>query len=132
MAEKYMDFGLYLWYNAEKLMSGFPCVCVVWAMQNQHSIKLCRRKLRASDAGSMLLVKLKGDANACSDHLTLRLVRLKRSEAWPNQGEGFSFVLTKAGSGRYASPTAQQNLLPGDVLVLNSTEGGKIEVASDR
>jgi AraC-like DNA-binding protein len=65
------------------------------------------------------------------DYLTLRLVRLKRSEAWPNQGQGFSFVLAKGGSGQYVSGSAAQSLLPGDVLVLNSTDGGKIAVASD-
>src|ERR1700733_4874935 len=65
------------------------------------------------------------------NHLTLRLVRLKRLETWPNQGHGFSFVLAKSGSGRYMSKSAVQNLLPGDVLVLNSTNEGKIEVAND-
>jgi AraC-like DNA-binding protein len=65
------------------------------------------------------------------NYLTLRLVRLKRLEAWLNQGQGFSFVLAKGGRGEYVSSSAAQNLLPGDVLVLNSTDGGKIAVASD-
>src|SRR5665213_1381875 len=65
------------------------------------------------------------------DHLTLRLVRLKRSEAWPNQGLGFSFVLAKGGSGKFVSGSVAHNLLPGDVLVLNSTNGGKIAVANE-
>jgi AraC-like DNA-binding protein len=102
-------------------------------MQNQHFIGSMQKEHCVSDADSMpgCTVKLKGDANAYRDHLTLRLVRLKRSEAWPNQGAGFSFVLAKAGSGQYVSPAAQQRLQPGDVLVLNSADGGKIEVAGD-
>jgi AraC-like DNA-binding protein len=64
-------------------------------------------------------------------HLTLRLVRLKNLEAWPNQGQGFSFVLAKSGTGRFLSNAVSQNLLPGDVLVLDSTIGGKIVVAND-
>jgi AraC-like DNA-binding protein len=63
------------------------------------------------------------------NHLTLQLVRLKRSEAWSNQGRGFSFVLAKGGNGRYASSSAAETLLPGDLLVLNSAEGGKIAAA---
>jgi AraC-like DNA-binding protein len=65
------------------------------------------------------------------DHLTLQLVRLKRSEAWPNPGQGFSFVLAKSGGGQYMSSSVARNLLPGDVLVLNSTNGGKIAVSKD-
>ena len=64
------------------------------------------------------------------DYLTLRLVRLKRSESWPNQGQGFSFVLAKGGNGQYVSDSAAHSLLPGDVLVLNSMNGGKIAVAN--
>jgi len=65
------------------------------------------------------------------NHLTLRLVRLKRCEAWPNQGRGFSIVLVKGGNGQYVSGSAAQSVLPGDVLVLNSSDGGKVAVASD-
>jgi AraC-like DNA-binding protein len=65
------------------------------------------------------------------DYLTLRLVRLRRFEAWLNEGRGFAFVLAKGGQGRYVSRVAAQSLLPRDVLVLNSAEGGKIEVAGD-
>jgi AraC-like DNA-binding protein len=65
------------------------------------------------------------------DYLTLRLIRLKCSEAWPNQGQGFSFVLAKGGSGQYVSDSAAQRLLPGDVLVLKAADGGKIAAAND-
>jgi len=60
------------------------------------------------------------------NYLTLRLVRLKQSEAWLNQGRGFSFVLAKGGNGQYVSSSAAQNFLPNDLLVLNSAEGGKV------
>jgi AraC-like DNA-binding protein len=63
------------------------------------------------------------------EHLTLKLVRLKRSEEWPNQRHGFSFILPKSGGGKYVSRQATQNLLPGDVLVLNSADEGIITVA---
>jgi len=65
------------------------------------------------------------------NHLLLRLVRLKPFEPWSNQGHGFSFVLVKGGNGQYMSSSAAQSLSPGDVLVLNSALGGKIEVATD-
>jgi len=65
------------------------------------------------------------------DHLNLRLVRLKRFESWPNQGQGFSFVMAKSGGGQYVSGATAQNLLPGDLLVLNTTSGGKIGVADE-
>jgi AraC-like DNA-binding protein len=65
------------------------------------------------------------------NHLTLRLIRLSRFEAWPNEGRGFSFVLAKGGQGRYVSDSVALNLLPGDVLVLNSADEGKIAGASD-
>jgi AraC-like DNA-binding protein len=92
-----------------------------------------QKQLCVSDSGNMpgCAPKHKADPNADRDHLTLRLVRLKRSEVWLNRGGGFSFVLAKAGGGQYVSPAGGQKLLPGDVLVLNSTDGGKIEVASD-
>ncbi len=64
------------------------------------------------------------------EYLTLRLVRLKRLDAWPNQGQGFSFILAKGGSGQYTSDSAAQRLVPGDVLILNSIDGGKIAVAN--
>ena len=65
------------------------------------------------------------------DYLTFQLVRLLRTESWLNAGLGFSFLLAKGGSGQYASKSTAQRLLPGDVLVLNSAEGGKIEAAGD-
>jgi AraC-like DNA-binding protein len=65
------------------------------------------------------------------NHLALRLVRLDRSEAWPNRGQGYSFVLAKSGNGNYMSSLGQKKILPGDLLVLNSAEGGKIETANN-
>jgi AraC-like DNA-binding protein len=65
------------------------------------------------------------------DYLTLRLVRLKRLEAWTNQGLGFSFVLANGGNGRFLSGSVAHSLLPGDVLVFNSADGGKIAVANE-
>jgi AraC-like DNA-binding protein len=65
------------------------------------------------------------------NHLTLQLVRLKRSEAWPNQGHGFSVLLAKGGNGQYVSGSATKGFVPGDVLVLNSTEGGKVAAAGE-
>ena len=64
-------------------------------------------------------------------HLTLALVKLKRLEAWPIHGQGFSFLLAQGGNGQYISKAGVQNLLPGDVLLVNSTLGGEIVVASD-
>ena len=61
----------------------------------------------------------------------MRLVRLKRSESWPNQGQGFSFVLAQGGSGHFASGSASQNVQPGDLLVLKCTDGGKISATAD-
>jgi AraC-like DNA-binding protein len=60
------------------------------------------------------------------DHLTLRLIRLKPSEEWLNKKEGFSFIFFKEGTGKYVSKTTTQRLVPGDVLVLNRTAGGKL------
>ncbi len=66
------------------------------------------------------------------NYLALQLARLNRAEEWPNQGQGFCFVLAKGGRGQYISDSSAQNLLPGDLLVLNSAEGGKISATSDK
>jgi AraC-like DNA-binding protein len=60
------------------------------------------------------------------DYLTLRLVRLTPSEEWSSQGEGFSFVFSKGGAGKYVAGTVVQRLMPGDILVLNAATGGKL------
>lgn len=60
------------------------------------------------------------------DYLTLRLVRLTPSEEWSSQREGFSFVFSKGGAGKYISGSAVQRLMPGDILVLNAATGGKL------
>jgi AraC-like DNA-binding protein len=65
------------------------------------------------------------------EYLTLHLVRLKRSEAWSKKERGFSFVLAKSGCGQYVSDSVARSLLPGDVLVTHSADGGKIAVAND-
>ena len=64
------------------------------------------------------------------NHLTLRLVRLKRCESWPNQGQGFSFVLAKGGKGQYVSGSGAQGIGAGDVLLVKGGDGGKIAVAN--
>jgi AraC-like DNA-binding protein len=64
-------------------------------------------------------------------YLTLQLVRLKRSEAWPNPGCGFSFVLAKGGNGRYGSGSASKDFQAGDLLVLNSADGGQIAASGE-
>lgn len=63
------------------------------------------------------------------DYLTLRSVKLKRSEEWRAQGQGFSFALVKGGKAQYGSGSAAQNLQPGDLLILNSADGGTISGA---
>jgi AraC-like DNA-binding protein len=65
------------------------------------------------------------------NYLRLRLVRLKKSEAWANPGCGFSFILAKGGNGRYVSSSATQSLSSGDLLVLNSEVGGNIAATGD-
>jgi hypothetical protein len=47
------------------------------------------------------------------NYLALRLVRLQRSETWPHQGGGFTFILLKGGGGKHISGSTAQNLLPG-------------------
>ena len=60
------------------------------------------------------------------EHLTLRLVSLKPSEKWIHRVNGLSFVFPKEGGGKYVSKAETQQLVPGDVLVLNETpeDGG--------
>ncbi len=60
------------------------------------------------------------------DHLNLRLVRLKAPEEWVNRGEGLVFIFPKAGVGRYICGSLSQRLAVGDVLVLNTSIGGKL------
>jgi AraC-like DNA-binding protein len=64
-------------------------------------------------------------------YLTLQVIRLKRFEAWRTEGPGFCFVLVKGGDGAYGSRSGAQRLSTGDVLVLNSADGGKFAVTSD-
>jgi AraC-like DNA-binding protein len=66
-----------------------------------------------------------------NDYLTFVLVRLKHSEAWPNQGQGITVVLANGGNGRYVCGTEARDLSPGDVVVLNSLDKGKITVTGD-
>lgn len=64
------------------------------------------------------------------DYLTLRLVRLKPSEKWVEDGNGLCFVFPTIGTGKWVAATASHRLLPGDVLVLNVGVGGEISTAS--
>jgi AraC-like DNA-binding protein len=64
------------------------------------------------------------------NHLTLQLIRLRRSEEWTAIGECLSFVLSKGGAGRCLLGQRTHDLAPGDLLVWNSTVGGKIVVTN--
>jgi AraC-like DNA-binding protein len=65
------------------------------------------------------------------DYLTLRLARLKRPEEWINKQRGLSFVFPKGGAGKCVCGPLNQQLAPGDVLVLDGSVGGKLS-APDR
>lgn len=64
------------------------------------------------------------------DHLILRWVRLKSSEAWTNGGQGFYFLFPAGGTGIYSARAMAQPLQPGDVLVLNDDASGQLRVSS--
>lgn len=66
------------------------------------------------------------------DHLTLRLARLKSSEALEQKGDGLTFVFVKGGVGKYISITATHRLLAGDILVINGAAGGKLLVSESK
>jgi len=66
------------------------------------------------------------------DHLSLRLTRLKPPEDLEQKGEGIVFVFSKGGVGKYVSKMATQRLLPGDILILDGTAGGKLVVSDNK
>jgi AraC-like DNA-binding protein len=63
------------------------------------------------------------------DYFALRLVRLKPSEEWSSQQEGFCFIFPKAGVGRYVSGATTQRPVPGDVLVCEGSPEGKLSAS---
>jgi AraC-like DNA-binding protein len=65
------------------------------------------------------------------DYLTLRLIRLKPSEEWINRQGGLSFVFPKGGAGKCLCGPLNQQLAPGDVLVLDGAASSKLR-APDR
>jgi AraC-like DNA-binding protein len=66
-----------------------------------------------------------------NNYLSLRLVRMQRSDEWEDYVEGLSFILLKEGKGIYSTKKSTWNLLPGDVIVASSTSGGKLTVQSN-
>jgi AraC-like DNA-binding protein len=61
-----------------------------------------------------------------SDHLTLRLVRLKNGDSWSQKRHGLSFVFSKGGAGKCVSGAANLPFVPGDVLILNGPDAAKL------
>ncbi len=66
-----------------------------------------------------------------SNHLSLRLVRLIGPQEWLSNGDDFSFIFPKSGSGSYAGPSGTKPLTAGDVLAVSSALGGRV-VASTK
>lgn len=64
-----------------------------------------------------------------SDHLMLRLSRLKCPEELEPKGEGLTFLFAKGGLGKYSSKVATHRVGAGDVLVFNRAAGAKLAVA---
>jgi len=65
-----------------------------------------------------------------SNHLSLRLVRLKPSEEWLGDRNGVSFIFPKRGVGRYSSGQGINPLEPGDILVMSCNPDAKLAAAN--
>ena len=63
-----------------------------------------------------------------NDNLNLCTIRLKATEQWKGQDEGFAFILPISGVGNYISGPFARHLSTGDVLVLNMAENNSIRV----
>jgi AraC family mar-sox-rob regulon transcriptional activator len=63
------------------------------------------------------------------NYFTLQSVRLKSSETWSSQREGFCFVFPKIGVGQYVNGPVAQRLVPGDILVCEGCPEGKFSVS---
>ncbi len=63
------------------------------------------------------------------EHLNLRLTRLEFPDDWTHKGNGLAFVFPKGGAGAYVSSTVVHRLSPGDVLILDGGERGKISAS---
>jgi len=61
------------------------------------------------------------------NYLTLRLVRVKRSEEWRSKTDGISFLFPKGGFGKYTdgANSVETRIAAGDVLVLGAENGSK-------
>lgn len=64
------------------------------------------------------------------NHLTLRMVRLKKGEEWTHRGEGLAFVFPQSGVGIFQAGPISQSVAPGDVLVVNGSPNGNLAVTS--
>lgn len=60
------------------------------------------------------------------EYLLPRLVAVKPTENWTNNGAGLSFVFPISGAGYYGAGAATERLIPGDVLVLSGSQVGRI------
>jgi len=60
------------------------------------------------------------------DYFALRLVRLKSAEEWSPQREGLCFIFPKGGVGQYVNGSANQRLVPGDILVWEGSPTGRV------
>lgn len=60
------------------------------------------------------------------DCLNLGSLRLKSPEEWNSAGNELWFVFPQGGAGKYVVDSEVRQLLPGSVLVLNATSGGKL------
>ena len=60
------------------------------------------------------------------EHFSLRLTRIKPTEEWSNQREGFVFLMFRAGSGSFNSDKQTLPTGPGDLLILTNGSKGKL------
>jgi AraC-like DNA-binding protein len=63
-----------------------------------------------------------------SEHLTLRLARLKSVEALDQGGEGLVFLFAKGGNGKFSSKSVTHRLSSGDILIFDGAVGFKLDV----
>ncbi len=63
-------------------------------------------------------------------HLSLQINRVRPSEEWSAETEGVAFILPRGGLGKYLCSAVSHPLAVGDVLVIGSSAGGRIEVSN--
>jgi len=59
-------------------------------------------------------------------YLGLGVVRLKSPEKWVSEPYRLHFVFPKEGTGQYTAPSVTHHLVPGDVLIVNTTSEGEL------